>query len=165
MKETKTPAPEKTKRTRKKIHTGDAIPAPKREKEERVPFRTKGEAEEWMRREALVASLTVAFFFLWWILALYRETEKRRFLLGMPDWFFYGAIVGTAVFVVLVLVIGKTVLRETETEDAKTAEKPAEAVLDTPSEETDDEDDWEAAAAKALSAKNASLAKREEDAK
>ncbi|MBR5741324.1 MAG: YhdT family protein [Firmicutes bacterium] len=159
MKETNADAPEKAKRTRRKSTPADGTA--KKQNTKRNSARAKREMNEWIGREAFVALSVVMLFFLWWVLALYRDVPKRTYILGMPEWFFYGAMVGTALFVIAVWAVVRALFRELEPDVKGTAKKRKRAVAKAKADAMvtmEGEGDWAAAAASALAAKNASLA-------
>lgn len=48
-------------------------------------------------REVYIVVILYAMFFAWWYFFAYHfgvDTEKYRFILGFPEWFFYSCIVG-----------------------------------------------------------------------
>lgn len=168
MKDKKSEIPERPRAGRRRKPSGepakrDAAKQPKKPERKRY-FRSKREANDWMSREAVVTLSVFVLFFLWQVLALYRETDPARYVLGMPGWFFDGALLGTAVFVVAVSLIVRFFFRELEP-DARTSRRKrkqaavkakidAEKTLEGPEGPVD----WQTAAAEALAAKNASLA-------
>lgn len=162
MKETNADAPEKAKRGRRR--TSPAAGTEKKQNK-KSSVRAKREMNEWIGREAFVTVSVVLLFFLWWLLALYREVPKKVYILGMPEWFFYGALVGTVLFVIAVWAVVKTLFRELEPDVKGTAKKRKRAVAKAKADAMvtmEGEGDWAAAAASALAAKNASLAFEEE---
>ena len=88
-------------------------------KEKMIRKLNPGDVREQLHREFAVTHLIVLAYFFWWLVIGYGAPEpaEMKYVLGMPEWFFSGAIVGLAVFVVLAIAAIRTVFRETETED------------------------------------------------
>jgi uncharacterized membrane protein YhdT len=62
-------------------------------------------------REALIGVGLVIFNFNWWYGFAYglgsKDPEEYRYILGLPDWFFYSCVLGFIVMVGLVIVVVK----------------------------------------------------------
>ena len=163
MKETvPEPAGRRAERQPKKNGRSEREPSEQRKKR-RKTFRSKREANDWMNREAVVTLSVCVLFYLWWVLALYRDRGPKRYILGMPEWFFYGAFVGTIVFIVAVWLVVALFFRETEahTRTAAQKKKQAAAKAKYDAEKTlagpEGPVDWQTAAAEALAVKRATL--------
>ena len=134
-----------------------------KKRERKKTFRSKRDAYDWMNREAIVTLSVCALFFLWWVLALYRETGSKRYILGLPEWFVIGAFGGTALFIVAVWIIVARYFRETEAHTRTAAQKKKQAAVkakidaEKTLEGPEGPVDWQAAAAEALAWKRATL--------
>lgn len=72
-------------------------------------------------REALIGVALVLFNFIWWFGFAYglgsKDVSEYKYILGLPDWFFYSCVVGLIVMIVLVIVVVKLFFKEVPFED------------------------------------------------
>jgi|GEM_PF-6032059 len=162
MKENRPEQPEKQKKEQRMKASADAA---KQTKPKREGFRSKREANDWMNREAIVTLSVVVLYFLWWTLLLYREEDGKRYLFGMPSWFFYGAFCGAILFIAAVFLVVRLMFRELEPETREAAKRKKRAATKAKAAAIaamESDGDWATLAAEALAAKNASLAREEQ---
>ncbi|CAM3464371.1 YhdT family protein [Pseudostreptobacillus hongkongensis] len=64
-----------------------------------------------INKEALISIILYFMYFLWWYYFAYiyppKNVEEYKYILGLPDWFFYSCIVGFILFNILVIIITK----------------------------------------------------------
>ncbi|WP_314011376.1 YhdT family protein [Pseudostreptobacillus hongkongensis] len=64
-----------------------------------------------INKEALISIILYFMYFLWWYYFAYiyppKNVEEYKYILGLPDWFFYSCIVGFILFNILVIIVTK----------------------------------------------------------
>ncbi|WP_184665119.1 DUF997 family protein [Texcoconibacillus texcoconensis] len=72
-------------------------------------------------REAIIGVILAIINFIWWYGFAYglgsKPVEEYTYVFGLPAWFFYSAVVGFLVMLVLVIVVVKTVFVDVSLED------------------------------------------------
>jgi uncharacterized membrane protein YhdT len=78
-------------------------------------------------REALIGVGLVIFNFVWWYGFAYglgsKDPEEYKYIVGLPDWFFYSCVLGLIVMVVLVIIVIKVFFVEIPFDDEEGEEK------------------------------------------
>lgn len=78
------------------------------------------EKNKQINKEALLTLALYGFYFLWWYFFAYgygNDPSKYKFILGMPEWFFYSCILGLLVTNVLVFITVKFFFKNIDLED------------------------------------------------
>lgn len=75
-------------------------------------------------REAIYAVILALLYFLWWYVSAYGlgsgPVEEYRYILGLPEWFFFSCIAGFLVFSILARFMVTHLFKEISLETGKT---------------------------------------------
>lgn len=74
-----------------------------------------------INKEAIVTIILYAIYFLWWYYFAYiyppKNVEDYKYILGMPEWFFYSCIVGLILINLLVFLATKFLFKDISFEE------------------------------------------------
>ena len=69
-----------------------------------------------LNKEAVLTCGLYLFYFAWWYFFAYyfgeQEVSSYRYVLGLPEWFFYSCVLGLAVINIAVFVVVKWFFRD-----------------------------------------------------
>lgn len=69
-----------------------------------------------LNKEAMLTVGLYLFYFAWWYFFAYyfgeQEVSSYRYILGLPEWFFYSCVLGLIVINIAVLVVVKFFFRD-----------------------------------------------------
>lgn len=73
-----------------------------------------------INKEALITIFLYAIYFLWWYYFAYiyppKNVEDYKYILGMPDWFFYSCVLGLVLINLLVFLVTKFFFKDIDFE-------------------------------------------------
>lgn len=69
-----------------------------------------------INREAIITIFLYAIYFLWWYYFAYifppKNVDEYKYILGMPEWFFYSCVLGLILINFLVFLVTKFLFRD-----------------------------------------------------
>lgn len=73
-----------------------------------------------IKREAVITLVVFFIFFLWWFYFAYiyppKDVLKYKYILGLPDWFFYSCILGYLLLNTLIIFLVKFIFTDIDLE-------------------------------------------------
>lgn len=73
-----------------------------------------------INKEALITIFLYVIYFLWWYYFAYiyppKNVEDYKYILGMPDWFFYSCVLGLVLINSLVFLVTKFFFKDIDFE-------------------------------------------------
>ncbi len=77
-----------------------------------------------INKEVLATVLLYIFYFCWWYYFAYihsnsEDVENFKYILGLPEWFFYSCVLGLIVINILVFIVVKFVFKDISLEEEK----------------------------------------------
>ena len=80
-----------------------------------------------INKEALISIILYFMYFLWWYYFAYiyppKNVEEYKYVLGLPDWFFYSCIVGFILFNILVIIVTKVFFKNIDLDTGDTCDE------------------------------------------
>ena len=75
-----------------------------------------------INKEAIVTIVLYAFYFVWWYYFAYifkdsNDVANYKYILGLPEWFFYSCVLGLVLVNVLVYLIIKIFFKDMDLDD------------------------------------------------
>lgn len=71
-----------------------------------------------INKEAAITLVLYALFFLWWYYFAYiyppKDVNQYKYILGLPEWFFYSCVVGLVMINILVYISVKLFFKEVD---------------------------------------------------
>lgn len=75
-----------------------------------------GNYRKQLNKEAALTVGLYVFYFIWWYFFAYyfgeQEVSSYRYILGLPEWFFYSCVLGLVVINIAVFVVVKCFFRD-----------------------------------------------------
>lgn len=73
--------------------------------------------EKQINKEAIVTVALYLFYFIWWYYFAYlyidsENVKEFKYILGLPEWFFYSCVLGLVVINVLVFLVVKIFFKD-----------------------------------------------------
>lgn len=73
--------------------------------------------EKQINKEALITVILYLFYFAWWyyFAYIYKDSEnvkEFKYILGLPEWFFYSCVLGLVVINILVFLVVKIFFKD-----------------------------------------------------
>ncbi len=73
--------------------------------------------EKQINKEAIVTVALYLFYFIWWYYFAYlyidsENVKEFKYILGLPEWFFYSCVLGLVIINVLVLLVVKIFFKD-----------------------------------------------------
>ena len=76
-----------------------------------------------LNKEALLTVGLYVLYFAWWYFFAYhfgeKDVAKYRYILGLPEWFFYSCVLGLIVINALVFIVVKVFFRDIPLDESK----------------------------------------------
>lgn len=77
-----------------------------------------------INKEAIITAILYIFYFCWWyyFAYLYSDSENVqnfKYILGLPEWFFYSCVLGLVVINFLVFIVVKIFFKNVSLEEEK----------------------------------------------
>lgn len=77
-----------------------------------------------INKEVVVTILLYLFYFLWWYYFAYIHSDSEdvknfKYILGLPEWFFYSCVLGLVVINISVLIVVKLFFKDMSLEEEK----------------------------------------------
>lgn len=77
-----------------------------------------------INKEVVVTLLLYTFYFCWWYYFAYLHTDSEdvenfKYILGLPEWFFYSCVLGLIVINILVFIVVKFFFKDISLEEDK----------------------------------------------
>lgn len=78
--------------------------------------------QKQINKEVIVTSLLYFFYFCWWYYFAYIYTDSDdvknfKYILGLPEWFFYSCVLGLIIINILVFLVVKFFFKEIPLEE------------------------------------------------
>lgn len=78
-----------------------------------------------INKEVVVTLVMYFFYFCWWYYFAYmfkdsEDVSNFKYILGLPEWFFYSCVVGLVIVNILVFVLVKIFFKEVSLEEDET---------------------------------------------
>lgn len=75
-----------------------------------------------INKEVIATSLLYIFYFGWWYYFAYIYTDSEdvknfKYILGLPEWFFYSCVIGLIIINILVFIVVKFFFKEVPLEE------------------------------------------------
>lgn len=87
----------------------------------------KKEIAKQINKEAIITIVLYLIYFLWWYYFAYifppENVEDYKYILGMPEWFFYSCVVGLVLINFLVFLATKFLFKDIDFKQFENKEK------------------------------------------
>lgn len=75
-----------------------------------------------INKEVIVTLVLYLFYFLWWYYFAYifknnNDVQNFKYILGLPEWFFYSCVLGLVVVNILVFILVKIFFKDVSLEE------------------------------------------------